>query len=197
MGCFSFYANKIITTGEGGMITTNDPALADRLRLLRNLAFTEPRFRHEDAGFNFRMTGYQAAMGLSQLRRIDSIVEAKRSLARRYHEALADVPGLSLPVEMPWARNVYWMYAVVIQPDSGTTRDRVSQKLRAAGIDTRTFFCPMDLQPFLKTMPGFSAERCPVADQLWERGMYLPSSPNISDESFNRVVTALRAAVWA
>ena len=94
MACFSFYANKVITTGEGGMITTNDDRLAERLRLLRNLAFTEPRFRHVEAGYNFRMTGYQAAMGLSQLRRIDQVIDAKRGLADRYQAELADVKGL-------------------------------------------------------------------------------------------------------
>ena len=94
MACFSFYANKVITTGEGGMVTTNDDRLAERLRLLRNLAFTEPRFRHVKAGYNYRMTGYQAAMGLSQLRRIDQVIDAKRQLAHRYAAELADVKGL-------------------------------------------------------------------------------------------------------
>jgi perosamine synthetase len=93
MGCFSFYANKIITTGEGGMITTNDDALADRLRLLRNLAFQKPRFFHEHAGFNFRMTGMQAALGRAQLRKIDRFVDEKRRVAATYNDLLADVEG--------------------------------------------------------------------------------------------------------
>lgn len=194
MGCFSFYANKVITTGEGGMVTTSDPALAQRLRLLRNLAFTTPRFRHEEAGYNFRMTGFQAALGLSQLRRIEGIIAAKRDLAARYTAALDGIPGIQLPVEMPWARNVYWMYAVKLDPDFGMTRDDLAGELRANGVDTRTFFCPMDMQPFLRRLPGFSGDACPVADQLWEQGLYLPSSPVLTDEEVGRIGAIIRRA---
>jgi perosamine synthetase len=194
MACFSFYANKVITTGEGGMVTTNDPALADRLRLLRNLAFTTPRFRHDEAGYNFRMTGMQAALGLSQLRRIDEVIAAKRGLAARYGAALAGIPGLQLPVELPWARNVYWMYAVVVEREFGMTRDELAAHLRAAGIDTRTFFCPMDMQPFLRRLPGFPDQACPVADRLWDQGLYLPSSPALSDDDVQRIGTTIRQA---
>ena len=98
MGCFSFYANKVITTGEGGMVVTNDESLAERMKLLRNLAFTKPRFWHEHAGYNFRMTGYQAAMGLVQLKKIDQIIAEKRRVAQTYTLYLNDVPGLQLPV---------------------------------------------------------------------------------------------------
>jgi perosamine synthetase len=197
MACFSFYANKVITTGEGGMVTTNDDALAERLRLLRNLAFTEPRFRHVEAGYNFRMTGYQAAMGLSQLRRIDEVIDGKRRLADRYGAELADVPGLQLPIEQPWARNVYWMYAVVVQPEFGRTRDELAAHLRADGIDTRTFFCPMDLQPCLLDLPGFGGDPCPVADRLWETGLYLPSSTNLTDDDLARIGAGVRSAAAA
>jgi perosamine synthetase len=192
MGCFSFYANKVITTGEGGMVTTNDDALADHLRVLRNLAFTEPRFRHIEAGYNFRMTGYQAAMGLSQLHRIDEVVEAKRRLAGRYTEALADVTGLQLPAQLPWAQNVYWMYAVSVQPEFGRSRDQLASDLRADGIDTRTFFCPMDLQPCLWDLPGFSRRPCPVADGIWETGLYLPSDPNLKDNDMRQIADGIR-----
>jgi perosamine synthetase len=194
MACFSFYANKVITTGEGGMVTTSDPKLADRLRLLRNLAFTTPRFRHEDAGYNFRMTGFQAALGLSQLRRINEVIAAKRDLARRYVAALTGIPGLQLPVEMPWAKNVYWMFAVVVGPTFGLTRDELAERLRSEGIETRTFFCPMNLQPFLQRLPGFPHQACPVADRLWEEGMYLPSTPSLTDDEVRHVGTAIRLA---
>src|SRR5262249_48590162 len=117
MGCFSFYANKVITTGEGGMIVTNKAALAERLRLLRNLAFTTPRFRHEVAGFNFRMTGYQAAMGLVQVKKLEKVVAAKRKMARTYNQFLQHIPGLQLPIELSWARHVYWMYGIVVKPE--------------------------------------------------------------------------------
>ena len=194
MACFSFYANKVITTGEGGMVVTNDDALADRLRLLRNLGFTKPRFRHEIAGFNFRLTGYQAAMGLAQLRKIDTIIEAKRELARRYTAALADVPGLQLPAEQPWARSVYWMYAIRVLPAFGRTRDALAEALARAGVETRTFFCPMNQQPCLQSVPGFRSAPCPVADDLWTTGLYLPSSPHLSDAQMATVVDALRGA---
>jgi perosamine synthetase len=129
MGCFSFYANKIITTGEGGMVTTNDDALAERLRLLRNLAFQRPRFLHEHAGHNFRMTGYQAAMGLVQLERIDFILEQKRRVAHAYDRLLAEVSGITTPVERDWARNVYWMYGIVVDEDFPLSRDELAAHL--------------------------------------------------------------------
>lgn len=194
MACFSFYANKVITTGEGGMVTTNDARLAERLRMLRNLAFVEPRFRHEEAGYNFRMTGYQAAMGLSQLRRIDEVIDAKRRLADRYNQALSDVIGLQLPIEHTWARNVYWMYAVVVHPEFGCTRDELASTLRSRGIDTRTFFCPMDLQPCLREIEGFHAEPCPVADLIWETGLYLPSGTNLADSEVEFIASSVREA---
>jgi perosamine synthetase len=197
MACFSFYANKVITTGEGGMVTTNDDELAAHLRSLRNLSFTEPRFRHLEAGYNFRMTGYQAAMGLSQLRRIDEIVDAKRSLAGRYARELSGIAGLRLPAELPWARNVYWMYAVVVEPEFGRTRDQLAVSLREDGVDTRTFFCPMDLQPCLWEIPGFSQAPCPVADGLWETGLYLPSGINLTDDEIRHVAASVRRAAAA
>jgi perosamine synthetase len=122
MSAFSFYANKVITTGEGGMVVTNDEKLVERLRLFRNLGFTEPRFRHEVAAYNFRMTGYQAAMGVAQLKKIESIITQKRRVAQTYNLYLRDIPGLQLPMELDWARNVYWMYAVVVKPTYQGTR---------------------------------------------------------------------------
>jgi perosamine synthetase len=138
------------------------------------------------------MTGYQAAMGLSQLGRIDEIVEAKRRLATWYADALDGVAHLQLPVELEWARNVYWMYAVVLEDGFGPSRDEVARGLRAAGIDTRTFFCPMDLQPCLLEIPGFRAEPCPVADALWQTGMYLPSSTNLTRDDVGQIAAAIR-----
>jgi len=194
MSCFSFYANKVITTGEGGMVTTNNKDLAERLRLLRNLAFTQPRFRHEEAGFNFRMTGYQAAMGLVQFRKIEHIISEKRRVAHTYNNFLKDLDGLQLPHEAEWARNVYWMYAVVVQPEFGITRDELMQQLRSEGIDTRTFFCPMNQQPCLLERPGFRAVSCPVADRLWENGLYLPSTYTLSEPVIKQIADVVRRA---
>ena len=180
MACFSFYANKIITTGEGGMITTNDKGLADRLRLLRNLAFTKPRFYHDVAGYNFRMTGMQAALGVAQFARIEEFIRQKRRLASLYNLYLANVPFLQLPAEMPWARNVYWMYGVVVRNGFGFSRDQLTAYLNEKGIDTRTFFCPMGKQPFLKHLRVETST--PVADYLWNNGFYLPSTCSLAEE---------------
>ena len=197
MGCFSFYANKIITTGEGGMVTTSDDRLAERLRLLRNLAFGTPRFLHREAGFNFRMTGYQAAMGRVQLRKIEQVIEQKRRLAHTYTALLAEVPGIRTPVELDWARNVYWMYAIEIGDEFPLTRDELSASLAEAGIESRTFFCPMSMQPFLQRQPGFRQLPCPVAERLWKTGLYLPSSITLSADDIETVVDRIRALVPA
>lgn len=194
MGCFSFYVNKVITTGEGGMVVTNDAKLAERLRLLRNLAFTKPRFLHELPGYNFRMTGYQAAMGLAQFARIDHIIAQKRRVAHTYNRLLKDVPGLQLPIELPEARNVYWMYAITVRPEFGITRDQLAQTLAAQGIESRTFFCPMNRQPFLKRQAGFREIPCPVADRIWESGLYLPSANRLDEPAIAHIADAVRAA---
>ena len=194
MGCFSFYANKILTTGEGGMVVTSDTRLAERMRLLRNLAFTTPRFRHELAGYNFRMTGYQAAMGLAQLRKIDRIIAQKRRVAHTYTRALSGIRGLQLPAELEWARNVYWMYAIRVKPDFGLTRNELAEVLLKEGIETRTFFCPMNQQPCLQSASGFRDVPCPVADRLWEEGLYLPSTHILSESTIGRIADAIRRA---
>ena len=187
MGCFSFYANKIITTGEGGMIVTNKANLAEKLKLLRNLAFTTPRFRHEFAGYNFRMTGYQAAMGLTQCKKIETIIAAKIRVAKTYDRFLRSVRGLQLPAPVNRGRHVYWMYGVVVQPEFGITRDELQERLREAGIDTRTFFCPMNLQPALQKQRGYRQVDCPVAESLWNNGFYLPSSATLSEKTIQRI----------
>jgi perosamine synthetase len=191
MACFSFYANKLITTGEGGMVLTNDDASADRLRSLRNLAYGRPRLVHREAGFNFRMTGYQAAMGRVQLARIESIIDRKRQLAFAYDSALGDVEAIRTPVEEEWARNVYWMYAIILGADHPLTRDELMAGLRERGIDSRTHFCPMNLQPFLRDS-GVARYECPVAAELWNSGLYLPSSPNLSADEIERIAKAIR-----
>jgi perosamine synthetase len=191
MGCFSFYANKIITTGEGGMITTNDAALAEKLRLLRNLAFTQPRFWHEKAGYNFRMTAYQAAMGVVQTRRLPEILDRKRAMADAYNRRLGQVAGLELPRQMDWAEHVYWMYAVVVKPEFGVSRDALAEGLKARGIETRTFFHPINSQPCFADAPGMREIPTPVADDLWRTGLYLPSSHTLSEARIARVAEAI------
>lgn len=195
MACFSFYANKIITTGEGGMITTNDPALAEKLRLLRNLGFTKPRFRHEVAGYNVRMMGYQAAMGVVQTRKIEPVIARKRQMAHWYNQYLADIPGLQLPHEADWARNVYWMYGIVVHPDEfGISRDALAEQLYQDGIETRTFFCPMNQQPVLRERADFREVPCPVADSLWDKGLYLPSAHTLSEATIQQIAESIGRA---
>jgi perosamine synthetase len=194
MGCFSFYANKVITTGEGGMVVTNDRSLAVRMRLLRNLAFTKPRFKHEEAGYNFRMTGYQAAMGLAQLHKIDRIIAEKRRVDQTYSRYLKDVPGLQLPAEMDWAFNVYWMYALVVNSEFDISRDQLSEALWTKGIETRTFFCPMNQQPCLMSKPGFRNVSCPVADKLWKTGIYLPSTYTLQEDTIKSITKIISDA---
>jgi len=194
MGCFSFYANKIITTGEGGMIVTDNKDLAARMRLLRNLAFTTPRFRHEVAGYNFRMTGYQAAMGLAQLKKIDRIIADKRRVAHTYNKQLRDVRGLQLPAELDGAFNVYWMYGIEILPEFGITRDDLIGRLRADGIDTRTFFCPMNLQPCFKEVYGSKVYVNPNAERLWRTGLYLPSSSSLQEDTISFICNCIKKA---
>jgi perosamine synthetase len=194
MACFSFYANKIITTGEGGMVTTNDARLAENLRLLRNLAFGKPRFYHEVPGYNFRMTGYQAAMGLAQLEKIERFIADKRRVAHTYNRLLSGVSGLRLPAELPGAHNVYWMYAVVVESAFGLSRDQLASKLAERGIESRTFFCPMNQQPFLRAQEGFRDVPCPVADELWRSGFYLPSANRLSEDDIRFVCDAIKDA---
>jgi perosamine synthetase len=194
MACYSFYANKIITTGEGGMVVTDDDALAAKLRLLRNLAFTTPRFRHEVLGYNFRMTALQAALGNAQLDRFDAILAGKRRVADSYNRLLAAVAGLRLPPETNWSTNVHWMYALEVQPDFGCTRDELLRRLASQEIEARTFFCPMNQQPCLIALPGFRVTPCPVADRLWLDGVYLPSSAHMDDAQIEFVAAAVSAA---
>jgi perosamine synthetase len=197
LSCFSFYANKVLTTGEGGMVLTSDEGLAEKLRLLRNLGFTTPRFRHEVAGYNFRMTGYQAAFGLVQVKRVEELVALKRQVAQRYNEALAQIPGLKLPAELPWARNVYWMYAITVEPEFGITRDQLVEALRREQIETRTFFCPMNQQPVFQRLPNFPRRPCPVAERIWETGLYLPSAPQLTASQIQQIAYAIQRAAKA
>lgn len=194
MGCFSFYANKIITTGEGGMVLTDNSDLVEKIRLLRNLAFTKPRFRHEAAGYNFRMTGYQAAMGLAQLEKIGRFITEKRRIALTYNRFLADVPGLQLPPELDGFFNVYWMYALVLKPEFGISRNKLQEVLGNSGIDSRTFFFPMNMQPCFQDQLGYRSISCPVAEKIWETGLYLPSACNLSEETIRKICDCISKA---
>ncbi len=195
MACFSFYSNKIIVTGEGGMVTTNDPELAERLRLLRNLAFTEPRFKHEELGFNYRMPGYVSAMGLSQLGRIDQILEKKKRIYTSYLNYLRDVPGLGLPVIPAWAKSAHWVFGITIKPEFEISRDQLAKYLfEEQGIQTRTFFCPMNMQPALINNMAIKDVACPVGEELWQTGIYLPSSIELEERQIQFIADSIARA---
>jgi perosamine synthetase len=195
VGCFSFYANKIITTGEGGMVVTNDGKVADRARRLKDQAFyRERRFLHSEVGFNYRMTNVQAAIGLAQFEQIDRFVEMRRRNACMYNGLLRGTPGLILPVEKGWARNVYWMYGIVIEDEFGMSRDDLMVFLRERGIDTRTFFIPMHVQPAFRDLGLFEGEQYPVGERLAARGLYLPSGSGLAEGEIHRVCEAIHLA---
>ncbi len=194
VACFSFYGNKILTTGEGGMVLCNDEALARRLRLLRDQGFQEPRFVHEVMGFNYRMTNIQAAIGLAQAEKIEAKVTRKCWIGQTYNELLAGHPDLTLPYEASWAKNVYWMYGILIGGGFGASRDDLMRKLKEKGVDTRAFFYPMHLQPVYQC----ADPRCPdtsgeytVSSDLGKRGLYLPSSLGLTRSQIEEVVQKL------
>jgi perosamine synthetase len=183
---FSFYVNKVVTTGEGGMVVTNDDTLAERSRRLRDQAFDpHDRFRHSELGFNYRMTNLQAAVGVGQMRRIDSIVRRKRDIADRYRQRLAGIPGLTLPPEEPWARSVFWMFAVLVERPYGLTRDELMRALARRGVETRRFFVPIHCQPIYRDL--YDPDAYPVAEELAEKGLYLPSGVGLSNEDIDLV----------
>ncbi len=193
IGCFSFYANKIITTGEGGMVVTSDPEIAAKSRSFKDLAYSPTkRFLHVGVGFNYRMTNVQAAIGLAQFGNIDRYVEARRQHARTYNRLLGDIPGLTLPREKEGVKNVYWMYGVVVEKEFGMSRDELQKKLEEKGIETRTFFFPMNQQPIFHERGLFRGETHPVAEALGRKGLYLPSSTGLTDKEMETVCQAIR-----
>jgi perosamine synthetase len=190
---FSFYANKIITTGEGGMVTTNNEEIAGLVRRLRDHAFSEDRhFWHRYRGFNYRMTSLQAAVGLAQTERLPQFVEKRRATARLYRELLAGVPGLTLPRELPGRKNVFWMFGMLVDDAFGCTRDQLRHHLASQGIETRTFFIPMHLQPVYFAQNR--GRRFPVAEELCRSGLYLPSGATLTEADVRFVAATVDQA---
>jgi perosamine synthetase len=191
---FSFYPNKLVTTGEGGMIVCDDDALAARCRSLRNLCFQpERRFVHEELGWNLRMTNLQAGLGLAQLERLDASVARKRAVGRRYTELLAGSPGLQLPApRTDYAENVYWVYGVVLDDDVPFDAAEAMRRLGARGVGTRPFFWPMHEQPVLLKRGLCQDARGPTASRLARRGFYIPSGLGLTDEQLERAAAAVR-----
>ncbi len=195
LSIFSFYPNKHITTGEGGMIVTNDPVLADRCSSLRNLCFQPTRrFVHEQLGFNYRMTNMQAALGVAQLERLSETVARKREMGRLYRELLGDVEGIRLQsTHTDYAENIYWVFGIVLEDQIVQSVERVTDALKARQIGTRPFFWPMHEQPVFQKMGLVSNERFPHAEQLARRGFYVPSGLALTDQQIHIVADELKA----
>jgi perosamine synthetase len=189
IGCFSFYANKIITTGEGGMLTTSNPELAERARSLKSLAFgASNKFMHSDVGFNYRMTNLQAALGCAQLEQIEAIIAGKRRVAAYYTEHLRRFECLELPSEKSNVRSVFWMYHLCLSGEFAEKRDEVMRRLRAAGVETREGFIPYNMQTIFIERGWTSPAECPRACAVALRSFYLPSASNLSEQQLARVV---------
>jgi perosamine synthetase len=194
VGCFSFYANKIITCGEGGMMVTNNRNLANRAKQLRDLSFKKGEERiylHSEIGYNYRMTNLQAAVGLAQFERIDQLVEMRRKNADLYNKMLGKIRGLKIPIEKDWAKNVYWMYSIQVEPEFGTSRNKLSKELAKRGIETRPFFIPMNKQPVFRKMILFENENYPIAEELSQKGLQLPSSPGLKKEELRHICNTI------
>jgi len=194
---FSFYSNKLITTGEGGMVLTDDDERATRFRQLRNLSFQpEERFVHHTIGWNYRLTAIQAALGLSQLDRIESLLAHKIEIGRHYQELLAEVPAIQLP--RPRHRgsdNVYWVFGVVLPSDSPLSAKHIMAQLHERGIGTRPFFHPLHRQPVLSRFGFDEQPTLPIAEHLGDKGFYLPNGADSTPESREYVAKALRDVV--
>lgn len=191
---FSFYPNKHITTGEGGMIVTNDDRLAERCRSLRNLCFqAQKRFVHEELGWNLRMTNLQAAVGLAQLERLQEFVALKRRMGQRYTQLLANVPGIQLPLaSTPYAENIYWVYGIVLTEEIPFDAAEAMKRLGQQGIGSRPFFWGMHEQPVFKKQGLFEQETYPIAERLARRGFYIPSGLALTEAQIEQVVAAVK-----
>ncbi len=195
LGCFSFYATKVISTGEGGMVVTRSARLARRTERLHELAYaSESRnYRHTEVGFNYRLTDVQAAVGLAQLERLGEFVRHRRRCARLYREAFEGEPSITVQDEASWAKSAYWVFTVVL-PGGASLRTRVATELARRGISTRVAFWPLHRQPFGPRLNG-SRGAFPVSDRLGQSGLTLPFGNGISEETIRAVADAVRSVV--
>ncbi|HEY5377807.1 MAG TPA: DegT/DnrJ/EryC1/StrS family aminotransferase [Polyangiaceae bacterium] len=196
INCFSLFANKLITTGEGGMVVARDDRFIERLRYYKNLCFPldgSRRYVHDEIGFNYRMPNVLAAIGLAQLERAEFYLECRRSNAARYNALLLGQKGITIPPEAPWTSSSYWMYSILIGDDFGMSRDEVMTRLKAAGIETRSFFVSMHRQPALAKYGCDVSGQYPVTDELARTGLCLPSTSGLTDAQIARIVKELLA----
>jgi len=181
-GVFSFYGNKIITSGEGGMITTDDEELYKKMRYLRDHAMSkEKRYWHTEVGFNYRMTNLQAALGVAQFERIDELLAKKKEIFEWYQDGLKDVKGIKLNHQASWAKNVYWMVCLELDGYIEAQRDEFIQKLKAKNIDSRPYFYPVS------DMPVYEDANTPITHKVYQRGLNLPSYFDITKEQVHYI----------
>lgn len=186
---FSFFANKLITTGEGGMILTSDSKIYNRAMMLRNLCFNaERRFKHYEIGYNYRLTNMQAAIGVAQVQRIDEIVNRKIEIGKYYQDQLSEIEGIQLQKQEPWAKSVYWVNAIVLDEGLNCSAETFCKELKKLGIETRPFFLGMHEQPAFVSMGLFGGERYPVSEGISERGFYLPSGLSLTKDQVDEVI---------
>jgi perosamine synthetase len=189
---FSFYANKNITCGEGGMVLTNDDEIAERLRSRRNLCFgNQSRFHHEDRGWNFRITNMQAAIGCAQLEKIDHFIARKIDMMNRYNEGLKDL-AVQTPYIEKWAHSSVWMYAIVLNDSVQSDAKDFAMALEKKGIQTRPFFLGMHEQSVYLERDLVRISKCPVTERIAKRGLYLPSGQAITNEQIEIVISSVR-----
>lgn len=190
VGCYSFFANKVITTGEGGMVITSDPQLAEKMAILRDHGMAkEKRYWHLYPGFNYRMTNLQAAIGLAQMERIDDFLLYRRAVVERYNQHLSDIPGIILPPAKSWATNIHWLYSIVVdETQTGINRDDLARGLADVGIETRPFFYPLHQQPPYQPQ---DQDAFPVSTRLAANGLSLPTANDIHLEDVDRVCSAI------
>ena len=191
---FSFYANKQITTGEGGMITTNNKKLYEKSSSLRNLSFgKKDRFNHDDIGWNYRMTNIQASLGISQLKRINQIVRTKHKIGLEYYKRLKSNSNLYIPeIRKKYAKNIYWVVAILIlNKKLKIDAKNMMKKLKAEGIATRPFFWPMHMQKILKKYNISKNTSFPNSNYICKYGLYLPSSLNLKTSEINFICSKI------
>lgn len=188
---FSFYANKIVTTGEGGMVVSNNLSLINHVNKFKTLNHSDIRFIHNGIGYNYLMSNMQAALGLASLEEIDASIKKKRAMAALYNKHLSTIQGLILPIEKPWAKSVYWMYAVRINPkQTALSRDELTKKLTNSGIQTRTFF--YSPKTAFKKLGLYKNDHYPVAERMEKTGFYLPSGLDNKMSEFRTVIKTLK-----
>lgn len=188
MGCFSFYGNKIISTGEGGMIVTDNPDWVEKARILRDHGMSKERkYWHPVLGYNFRMTNIQAAIGLGQMNKIEKIIDQKRKIAQTYSRGLEGVKGIVLPPEETWGKSVFWLYSILIRPETGKKRDDLIEYLHQSQVASRPLFFPMPDMPFYATGDHF-----PAAQKISEQGISLPSGFALTAEQIHTIIELIR-----